>query len=376
MKIAPSVWLVMAINMATSYAHAELPFLLGPEIKSGEQPWATVVADFNNDAVVDLAVANYRGAPNNATILSGNGQGDFTPIFQPTVQKTPNGIATADFNTDGILDLVVSSISNDPSDLISILIGQGNGSFAAPVEYAVGGFPFFVKSADLNADGKPDIVVISGSANSISVFIGIGDGSFQPRVDYPLGLSPMNLRIKDMNSDGIPDVVVAANSFFAAFAILQGAGDGTFSMPGYSGTSGFYFDVAAEDLNRDGYIDVALLARADSKIDVFLANGTGGFGGPISLPSDESISSLAAGDLYGDGHIEIVSSGYSGIRIFDAHDDGTFTDRGVVAGAAGGYESVIADLNADGTLDIISPDSSRFVSRALLNQMLFRSGFE
>ena len=356
-------------------AHADSPFILGPEFSAGSQPWACIVGDIYAGGGVDLAVANYA-VPGYATVLVGNGAGGFAAVTQPPIEKAPNGLAAADFNSDGKLDLVVSSISNDPVDIVSVMLGNGNATFSEPVEYEVGGFPFFVKAPDLNNDGKPDIVVVSGTQDMVSVMLGVGDGTFAQRVDYPLGLSPTNILVKDVNGDGFADVVVSANSFVAAFVILKGVGDGTLLPPQFSGASGFYFGVAADDFNRDGHMDVALLNRAAPEVDVFLADNLGHFGSFVSLPTDSNIGSIASGDLFGDGQIQIITAGYSGVRLFHAHEDGSFQDMGLIPGAYGGYDIVIADVNGDSALDIVSPDSSRLVSRVLLNQSVFRGGFD
>jgi hypothetical protein len=358
-----------------SSAHADSPFILGPEFSAGSQPWACIVGDIDAGGGVDLAVANFD-VPGYATILTGNGAGGFVTVTQPAIGKAPHGLAAADFNSDGNLDLVVSSISNDPFDIVSVMLGNGNATFSAPVEYEVGGLPHFVKAPDLNNDGHPDIVVPSDHQHMISVLLGGGDGRFAPRVDYSLGFSPMNIIIKDVNGDGFSDVVVAANSFFAAFAILKGVGDGTFLPPEFSGSDGFYFGVAADDFNRDGHTDVALLNSAAARVDVFLADNFGHFGDFVSLPVDSNVGSIASGDLYGDGQIQIVTAGYSGVHLFQAHENGLFQDMGAIPGAYGGADIVIADLNGDSALDIVSPDSSRLVSRVLLNQSLFRGGFD
>lgn len=356
-------------------AGAELPFVAGPAFDPGPQPWGCLAADIDGKGGIDLAVANFA-VPGSATVLLGNGAGSFAAIAQPPVAKGPWGIASGDFDSDGKLDLVVSSISNDPTDIVTVMLGNGDGSFDAGVEHEVGGNPQFVKVADLDDDGNDDIVLVSSDAEAVSVFLGHGDGTFAARGDFALGLAPMNLVVKDIDGDGIEDVVAAANSFFAAFAILKGVGDGNFEAPAYGGTNGFYHSVTADDFNRDGLTDVALLHRAFSRVDVFLAQGPQQFGDFVSLPTDADVCSVGSADLYGDGRIQIVTAGYSGIRIFESRDDGTFDDMGAIPDVYGGYDIVFADLNGDGALDLFSADASRVASRVLLNQTVFRSGFD
>lgn len=368
-------FIAAALCVSCIGVHAAVPFIAGPGFSTGPEPWGVVIGDFNNDGNPDVAMANFI-TPGYATVLLGNGQGSFTFRSSPIVEKTSTGIAAGDFDGDGNLDLVVSSISNDPSDTVSVLLGRGDGTFDA-VEYPVGAFPQFVAVSDLNGDGAPDIVTENSNGDSISVLLGNGDGTFMDRVDDNLGLSPTNLMVADMNGDGIPDVVVAANSFFASFAVLRGTGDGTFASPTYGGNgAAIYSGIAVADINRDGLPDVVLLDRADSRIDVYFALGQGLFANVVSIPTDADVSSVAAADLFGDDHMELVSAGGSGARLFEYRDDGTFHDAGLLPGVVGGAAIAISDINHDGKLDIVAPSYSNVQSTALINQTLFRSGFE
>lgn len=357
-------------------AHAETPFIPGPTFFTNAEPWGTLIGDFNGDGNPDLAMANFD-SPGHATVLTGNGLGGFAFRSSPPVGKTSSGIAASDFNGDGHLDLVVSSISNDPSDIASVLLGYGDGTFAEAVEYPVGAFPQFVAVSDLNGDGKPDIVTENSNGNSISVLLGNGDGTFMARVDHDLGLGPTNLAIADMNGDGIPDVVVATNSFFASFAVMQGIGDGTFAAPTYGGAGQtIYSGIAVADINKDGLLDVVLLDRTNARMDVYFGAGAGLFSNVIQVPTDADVSCVGAADLFGDNHMEIISAGGSGARLFEVRSNGTFQDVGLLPGVVGGAAIAIADIDHDGKPDIVAPSYLNVQSTAVLNQTLFRGGFE
>ena len=131
----------------------------------------------------------FFAVPGSATVLLGNGAGSFAAIAQPPVAKGPWGIASGDFDSDGKLDLVVSSISNDPTDIVTVMLGNGDGSFDAGVEHEVGGNPQFVKVADLDDDGNDDIVLVSSDAEAVSVFLGQCDGNFPARGDFAMRLA-------------------------------------------------------------------------------------------------------------------------------------------------------------------------------------------
>jgi hypothetical protein len=365
-----------AFCMACLTTRAEAPFRSGASFPTGPEPWGTVIADFDNDGHADVAIADFA-QPGVATVLLGDGQGGFAFASATGVDKASNGIAAGDFDGDGLVDLVVSSISNDASDIVSVLLGRGDGTFEDAVAYPVGGMPGFVAVADVNMDGHPDVVTENSNGNSISVLLGVGDGSFTASVDYDLGLSPMNLVVTDVDGDGKPDVAVSANSFFASFAILKGNGDGTFGAPRYGGVGGHvFYGIAVADIDRDGRMDVALLDRGGSEVEVFLAQGGSTYADPVATTTDADVSSIAVADLFKNGRVEVITAGGSGARLFVAEPDGALRDAGALPGIVGGASIAIGDLDGDGMPDIVAPSYLNFESNALLNLTIFRDGFD
>jgi hypothetical protein len=152
---------------------------------TGASPQAVAVGDFNGDGIPDLAVVNTLG--NSVSILLGNGDGTFRPRVDYAVGPTPRSVAVADFNGDGIPDLAVA---NSGGDSVSVLLGNGDGSFRPRVDYATGPFPVSVAVADVNGDGTPDLVTANALGDSVSVLLGVGDGTFGPKVDYAAGPAP------------------------------------------------------------------------------------------------------------------------------------------------------------------------------------------
>ena len=260
---------------------------------------------------------------------------------------------------------------------MAVLRGRGDGGFDAAVTYVVGAMPQNVVVADINNDGKPDILTENTNSNSISVLLGNGDGTFVSAVPYDLGFSPMNLALGDIDGDGNLDVFVSANSPLASFALLQGFGDGRFGIAHYNGAGGsLYFGIAVADLDGDDRLDVALLDSPGSKIDVYYGEGGGFFENVIEVPTDANSSSVAAADLFGDGHVELLTAGENGVRLFESRRDGTFRDAGALPGVAGGANIAIADIDGNGSPDIVSPSYLTAQSTALLNQTILRGGFE
>jgi dienelactone hydrolase len=163
-------------------------------------------------------------------------------------------VAVGDFNRDGQLDLAVA---NQGSDNVSVLLGNGDGTFRTVVNYSTGpgSFPRSVAVADLNGDGKLDLVVGDSSSNNVGVLLGNGDGTFQAAANYGVGSSPVSVVVGDFNGDGKLDLAVASYGV----SLLLGNGDGTFQAAGNYATSlGLISTLAVGDFNGDGRPDMAI----------------------------------------------------------------------------------------------------------------------
>src|SRR5205085_11797771 len=162
--------------------------------------------DFNGDGKADLAVAIDRD--NLVNIFLGNGDGTFQSHVDYATGTDPLSVAVADFNGDGKTDLV---LANAADSTVGILLGNGNGSFQTYVDYRTGAEPFWVAVGDFNGDGKMDLVTanVGNAGNTVSVLLGNGDGTFQPHVDYLTGSFPNSVAVGDFNRDGRKDLAVA-----------------------------------------------------------------------------------------------------------------------------------------------------------------------
>jgi hypothetical protein len=308
-------------------------------------------------------------------VLLGNRDGTFQPAQAFGAGPNPQSVAVADFDSDGILDLAIAN-NVDPNGTVSILTGNGDGTFQAVRSFAAGAAPVFVTVADLNGDGRPDLALANDSpgsyfrGNPVNVLLGNGDGTFQAAQPYTAGPSPQAVAAADFNGDGIPDLVVAnGGDYFGLFkgvSILLGMGDGTFQpAQNYTVDTGSPASVAVKDFNGDGILDLAV-ADADSssspgRVNILLGNGDGTFRAGQSYSVGSSPQAVAVGEFNGDGHsdLAVTNTIFGTVSLLLGKGDGTF--RAAINYAAGGqipYTGVVSsvavrDFNRDGVPDLV-----------------------
>jgi tetratricopeptide (TPR) repeat protein len=206
----------------------------GSPITVGKQPSAIVTGDFNNDGFQDFAVTNF--ADNTFSLFLGNGDGTFkqapgSPFALPATAAGPIAMVENDFNGDGNADLaIVTQTTNN----VSVLLGTGTGAFnlATNSPFAVGRLPVAIATEDLNEDSHPDLAVLNQTDNTVSILLGNGNGTFTAAPSSPLatGQSPTGLAIADYNGDGIPDIAVT-DPQTDSVSVYLGQGQGLFAAP-------------------------------------------------------------------------------------------------------------------------------------------------
>jgi len=219
-------------------------------------PDSIAAGDFNEDGHLDVAVVNVSVPISTVSVLLGGGDGTLQFSAAYATGLEPDSVTVGDFNGDGHLDLAVAAFDNTAGNGISILLGNGDGTFQPRVDYATAKVAFYVAAADFNRDGKLDLVVTTSGSKGISLLLGNGDGTFQQHVDYVLGIGPWSLAIADFNGDGNLDVIVGPTELDASFKVLLGNGDGTFQPPVSAALDpSASVDIAVADFNNDGKID-------------------------------------------------------------------------------------------------------------------------
>jgi hypothetical protein len=286
---------------------------------TGSGPQAVVAGDFNHDGKPDLAVANNTG--NTVSILLGNGDGTLqTHVDYPT-GIAPVSLTAGDFSGDGKLDLAVA---NSGSNTVSVLLGNGDGTFHTRVDFATGNLPLSVTTGDFNGDGKLDLAVANNNSKfvpgTVSILLGNGDGTFQPHVDSRTGQGPVSVAAGDFNGDGKLDLAVTRGKTSSTVSILFGNGDGSFSSPVAYSTGPNPVSAIVGDFNGDGKLDVATANLGSNTVSILLGSVFGGFGeGEFQLPVDfiarAGPSALAAGDFNGDGSLDLAVTINGGVMV-------------------------------------------------------------
>jgi hypothetical protein len=327
----------------------------------GTRPYGGVATDLNNDGWLDITAVNEDTADLRVYMNRADGSGLFHPYTStPTtsIGDRASPSEPADFNGDGNADLAVVNI-NDNS--VSIVLGNGDGTFAPQQEIAVGQLPRGIAVLDFDGDGDADVVNSNANSSTLSLIENLGNGVFSntPTTIDAGVTSEWSLMAGDMNNDGISDLVVGSGGS-SQIRVLSGNGDGTFTPEAIASTGGRSWQISLGDVNGDGNIDVASANAQTGNGSILLGNGDGTFGtrsiyNVASMGSGSNGFPLASdlGDLDGDGDLDWITSSFNGEWVV-LENDGTgnfdfFTELSAPAAASC---SLMADFDNDGDLDL------------------------
>jgi FG-GAP-like repeat/FG-GAP repeat len=367
------LFLLSGVRPANS---ATVGFQLAVSYPVGTAPQAVASGDFNGDSNTDLAVVNNgnatAGDDGNVSILLGNGDGTFQSASTIAAGKNPFAIAAADFDGDGRADLVVID-----SFGVGVLLGNGDGTFQTAVVYGSGGgIARSVAVGDVNGDGKPDLLVANpcytggNCANStVGVLLGNGDGTFQTAVVYGSGpIARSTVAVGDVNGDGKMDLISCS---VAHILVLLGNGDGTFQSVISSQGPLYCNQAVVADFNQDGKPDVAVGVgpvpfSGNFGVVVMLGNGDGTFQAPPSTDLS-SVGSVVVADFNGDNKPDLLGASQGGgVSLSLGNGDGTFQAPSSFAPAGTG-SPMAADLNHDKAPDLVVTNLNNNTISVLLN---------
>jgi hypothetical protein len=316
---------------AQGVTFARTDYLAGTDVLS------VITGDFNGDGKLDIATAN--AGSNDVSILLGVGDGTFAAKMDFAIGQSPRWVAAGDFNGDNKLDLVTA---NFEANAVSILLGNGDGTFGSATNFGAGNGPLFVVAADFNSDARLDLAVANQSADSISVLLGNGDGTFGAKADFLTGAMPEWLIVVDFNEDAKLDLA-SANPGSHTVSVLLGNGNGTFAAKADFATGRFPRSLVAADFRKMMKLDLATANTRDSTVSILLGRRDGTFDPRTDLGTDTGPLAVTAADFDNDGKPDLLTSNvgtyfyfqyyylYAGtqatISLLRGKGDGTFEPR-------------------------------------------------
>ncbi len=328
------------------------------DVPTGLSPRAIAVGDFNHDGKQDMAVANFNAGT--VSILLGNGDGTFQPHRDYAVGTQPVFVAAGDLNNAGKLDLAVANFG---SNTVSILLGNGDGAFQTHIDYATGANPSSVAVGDFQLNGQLDLAITNYGANTVTVLLGSGNGYFSGRVDYAVGTSPLTVAAGDLNGDGLPDLAVANyGSNTVSVLIAESGALGFKFLPQHTYSTGVTpRGLIIADLNNDGKLDVATVNYTPNTVSVLLGTGLGGLEARHDYATGLHPFALVAGDFNDDGKIDIAvadtycstscpSYGYASVLL--GNGNGTFQPQKAFVVGSQPVAIAVGDFNGDGRPDL------------------------
>lgn len=325
-------------------------------LSAGSLPNAVDAADLNGDGAPDLAVTYGTPGIGTLAVLLASGAGFSAPALIP-VGEGPRAVVAAELTGDSALDLITT---NRNANSLTLLAGLGDGTFAAGVELPAGMAPRMTAVADINDDLVPDLVTTNPGDGSVTTLLGDGAGGYLAGATLALPLLPSRFSVGDFDGDGNPDLAAmlyaneSPNPALGQFAVLMGDGAGSFDDPLLYGTGALAEDVALDDMNADGKLDIVTANTGIREVSIILGKGNGDFQTDRRFPGGDSPRVAAIADLNGDTRLDalVLNQLSSNLSVFLGQAAGLQAGNSIPTSSIS-RGLALADLNDDARLDIV-----------------------
>jgi len=279
-------------------------------------------------------------------------QVSFNLSSTPGVGGNPLSVAAANINGDGKLDLISANYADNT---LSVLTNDGHGGFVLASSLSVGSSPYSIVAADVNGDGKVDLISANQHGNTLSVLTNDGHGGFSLSYTYTVGLQPLSVVAADVNGDGKVDLI-SANGSDDTLTVLTNNGSGSFAPSGIYAVGITPVCVVATDVNGDGKLDLISANRDANTLSVLTNDGHGGFVLATTLAVGSTPWSVTTADVNGDGKVDLISANQADntLTILTNNGNGGFVPASTLAVGSGPFSVMAADVNGDGKVDLIS----------------------
>ncbi|HXK32831.1 MAG TPA: FG-GAP-like repeat-containing protein, partial [Dehalococcoidia bacterium] len=276
----------------------------------------------------------------------------FGPPQQYAAGANAHDVEIADLDGDTHADLVTADAG---ANTVSVLLGAGDGTFAAPVAYATGSQPKSVALGDVDGDGHLDAVTANQGSSNLSVLPGNGAGAFGAKTDLAACTNAHEVTLAPLDADA--DLDIACVGWGAPFAgVRLNNGDGTFAAMVSYAVGPAPHSIAAADLDGDADIDLATADHDSDRVSVLLNNGSGGFGMATPYPAGSRPHSIRAADLDGDDDADLVTANHASdnVSVFLNSGNGTFAAQATYAAGNTPKGVTVADIDGDSIPDVLT----------------------
>jgi hypothetical protein len=345
--IAGSANSVLAGNISGTLPLAQLPASVITNGASGVNITGTFSGNGAGITGVDLRSVNTLGV-----ITFTTNYGNFVLASTPGVGDAPNCVVAADVNGDGKVDLISA---NSYDSTLTVLTNNGSGSFGSNATLNVGNEPVWVVAADVNGDGKLDLISANYYDSTLTVLTNNGSGGFGSNATLNVGLGPVSVVAADVNGDGKVDLI-SANGYTNTLTVLTNNGRGGFGFNATLNVGGSPNSVVAADVNGDGKLDLISANANTNTLTVLTNNGSGGFVLSATLTVGNIPDQVIAADVNGDGKVDLITANEDDntLTVLTNNGSGGFVLAATLTVGNGATSVAAADVNEDGKLDLIS----------------------